>query len=569
MRGALPVREVGSGKSPRGRQSRPVRRLTFGRQGLALAVMIVGACGTVKGLSAQDEGDSTLKSGGSSQVERGKDDGGQDMDKTGKREKILRLLAEGKITVEEALALLAEEPEDKKDPVKEGEDRTFNFLPKGWSLHAQTTIMPESDTGFPAKYSGPNSLSPAAQRAGTITADLFLGVPLWQGAEAHLDAQLWQGFGLSGTFGLNSDPNADAYKLGTPTPRFMFARLFLRQTIGLGGEQEDIRDSYGSFLSLPGKQDISRFTITVGRMSVADIFDYNTYDHDPHTQFMNWGAMMLTYDYPSDTVGYTTGIAFELNQKDWALRYGWYQMPSTPNGLTSDDAYLMWPHNVPGDGPTSSGNVWQQWGMVLEGERRWSIEDHPGAIRLLAFLEEGNWASFKVATPLLIASPPDPNTPQGPEVTVPEAAFGRRYKYGFSVNWEQEIATSVGMFGRLGWNDGRTAAATYNDANWTVQLGISVKGAAWSRPDDTVGLCVQADGISSEQRAFLKVGGTGISSGDGTLTYAPEIPIETYYDIAITKFFHFALDYQLFVNPSFNQDRGPVNVFMLRLHWEF
>jgi high affinity Mn2+ porin len=456
---------------------------------------------------------------------------------------------------------------DKKaEDDKDKQNDKWKLLPEGWNFHAQATLMPEFDAGFGAKYSGPNSLSPQAQRAGTISADLFLGVPLWHGAEFHSDLLLWQGFGLSNTFGLNADPNGDAYKAGTIDPRFMFAHFFVRQNIGLGGEQEDVPDGP---LSLPSKQDISRLTITVGRMSVADIFDKNTYDHDPHTQFMNWGNMMLTYDYPSDTIGYTTGIAIELNEKDWTLRYGWFQMPATPNGFTADDRIFTWPNNEPGDGPTSDGEFWKEWGMVLELERRWRIEDHPGAIRLSAWLEHGYWASYHQATALLLASPPPPNSPQGVETTVPVGAFGFHTKYGFGVNWEQEIAKNVGIFGRLGWQDGQTAAATYNDSNWTAQLGLSVKGEVWHRPGDTWGLCGQLDGASSAQIAFLKAGGTGISDGDGNLSYAPEITFETYYDFEISKNCHFALDYQFYANPSFNRVRGPVNVFMARLHWEY
>ena len=81
----------------------------------------------------------------------------------------------------------------------------------------------------------------------------------------------------------------------------------------------------------------------LSRMNMGDVFDNNTYNHDPHTQFMNWSSTMLTWDYPADTIGYTTGIAFELNQPDWALRYGWFQLPSIPNGFTSDDRIFMYP----------------------------------------------------------------------------------------------------------------------------------------------------------------------------------------------------------------------------------
>jgi high affinity Mn2+ porin len=155
------------------------------------------------------------------------------------------------------------------------------------------------------------------------------------------------------------------------------------------------------------------------------------------------------------------------------------------------------------------------------------------------------------------------------EGTVPPAAFSFRSKYGFGLNWEQEIAKNVGTFARLGWQDGETAPAVYTDADWTVQLGVSVKGAAWHRPGDTFGLLGNLVGASSDQQAFLKAGGTGILNGDGNLTYACEKSLETYYDVAIGNGCHFALDYQFFTDPAFNSDRGPVNVFAARLHWEY
>jgi high affinity Mn2+ porin len=244
-------------------------------------------------------------------------------------------------------------------------------------------------------------------------------------------------------------------------------------------------------------------------------------------------------------------------------------MPSVPNGFTSDDRIFMWPIIEPEDGPTSDGEFWKQWGMILELERRWRLGEHPGAVRLSAWLEHGNWASYRTATALLLASPPNPNAPQGVEANIPAAAFDFRFKYGFGLNWEQEIAKNLGLFGRLGWQDGQSAAATYTDANWTAQLGVNVKGAAWNRPGDTYGLCGDLVGASRAQIHFLEAGGQGISNGDGKLTYGPEMQLETFYDILVAKDLHLALDYHLYGNPSFNQDRGPVNVFQVRLHWEF
>jgi high affinity Mn2+ porin len=283
---------------------------------------------------------------------------------------------------------------------------------------------------------------------------------------------------------------------------------------------------------------------------------------------MNWALNTnTTWDYGQDTIGFGTGIAFELNQPDWALRYGWFQMPGRLNGFTSDDRIFMWP--VQTGETTSDGEFWKSWAMMLELERRWRIADHPGAIRLQSWIDQAHFASFAVATALLRANPPPPDAPQGAGSTIPAAAFAYRYKYGFGVNWEQEIAKNVGMFSRIGWNDGHNAAWTYTDANWTVSLGLSVKGAAWHWPGDTFGFAGILTGASSQQQAFLKVGGTGITDGDGNLSYGCEKAVEEYYDFAIGKSCHLAVDYQFFADPAFNRDRGPVNVFGARLHWEY
>ena len=136
---------------------------------------------------------------------------------------------------------------------------------------------------------------------------------------------MWQGFGLSKTLGVEGFPNGEAFRLGTEVPNVTIARLFIRQTIGLGGEQETVEDGP---LQLAGQQDVSRVTLTLGKISAKDIFDNNAYANDPRTQFMNWGLMANeAWDYPADSLGYETGFAAELNQPHWAARYGFFQMP--------------------------------------------------------------------------------------------------------------------------------------------------------------------------------------------------------------------------------------------------
>jgi high affinity Mn2+ porin len=257
------------------------------------------------------------------------------------------------------------------------------------------------------------------------------------------------------------------------------------------------------------------------------------------------------WDYPADSLGYTTGAALELNQPRWAWRYGFFQLPNQRNGLTAESQFFM----LPGDSSTGDGSFWRSWGMVSEYERRSSVNAHPGTIRLLAYLNQGRFGSYQAALSV-----------PGTDISQTHAY---RHTYGFGLNGEQEITKNIGVFSRLGWNDGHNEAWMYTDINYTASLGTSIKGEAWGRPDDTVGLAGIVSGISRANQKFLAAGGTGILDGDGALSYSGEKVLETYYDCKLAKHLHGALDYQFVADPAFNRARGPVSVFGTRLHWEF
>jgi high affinity Mn2+ porin len=195
--------------------------------------------------------------------------------------------------------------------------------------------------------------------------------------------------------------------------------------------------------------------------------------------------------------------------------------------------------------------------MVWEFECRYTVNDHPGTVRLLSFLNSAHMGSYQEAI----------DSPIRPADIAATRAY--RDKYGFGLNLEQEIWTNVGVFSRLGWSDGNTEAWTFSDVDRTASAGIRVKGESWHRPLDTVGLAGALNGISNVHQEFFAAGGTGILAGDGNLTYGLESVLETYYDFQVWKTIHVAFDYQFVNNPAFNRDRGPVSVFAGRLHWEF
>ena len=125
---------------------------------------------------------------------------------------------------------------------------------------------------FDADYSGNHSLPPGGQIRETLSIDLMAGVRLWPGAEVHADGLMWQGFGVGSALGLGGFSNGEAFKVGTQVPNVNLARLFLRQTVGLGDARETVED--GDF-QLPGERPASRLTFTVGKFSPKDIFDAN------------------------------------------------------------------------------------------------------------------------------------------------------------------------------------------------------------------------------------------------------------------------------------------------------
>lgn len=408
---------------------------------------------------------------------------------------------------------------------------------ENWSIHMQNTNVLQGHTGIRSPYVGQDSLHSSAEMRQTVSLDLLLGLRLWSGAEIHLDGLMWEGYGISNALGMAGFPNGEAFRKGTSAPNGNISRAFIRQTIGLGSEMEDAPS--GS-LFLKGRQHASRLTFTLGRMSAKDIFDNNAYANDARTQFMNWSLMANgAWDYPADSLGYTTGGAVELYLHDWALRYGFFQVPNVSNGIAMD------PH------------IWKAWAQVMELEHKHEISGHPGAVRFLAYANRANMGSFRQTL----------SNPVRPADITNSRAY--RIKYGFGLNADQEIAQGVGIFTRLGWSNGEAESWSFTDVDSTASVGISAKGEAWSRPNDTLALACIVNSISSAHSIYHQQGGNGILVGDGTQTYGAEKIIETYYDIAVCQWLHFALDYQFAMNPAYNQDRGPVHIFGARMHWEF
>jgi high affinity Mn2+ porin len=122
----------------------------------------------------------------------------------------------------------------------------------------------------------------------------------------------------------------------------------------------------------------------------------------------------------------------------------------------------------------------------------------------------------------------------------------------------------------VSWRDGQAEVWQFTDIDQSLSAGLLLKGAAWGRKEDHVGLAEIVSGLSAAHKEYLAAGGLGPLIGDGQLkNYGLENVIEAYYDMEVMKHVHLAADYQLVINPAYNEDRGPINVFSARLHFEF
>ncbi|HJZ97974.1 MAG TPA: carbohydrate porin [Candidatus Solibacter sp.] len=405
-----------------------------------------------------------------------------------------------------------------------------------WSVRAQATSIGQYHPGFDAQYNGPFSLANHPEAEVSLTTTLFIGLRLSRNTYLYIDPEIAGGRGFSAVNGIANFPNGEMPRVATATPKPYLARLYFTHDFAIGDARETTE---GDEHQLAGSRPTRRYSVTAGRFTLTDFFDNNRYSHDPRSQFMGWAVMYNgAWDYPADTRGYTWGWVHELHMKQWSLRYGSAAEPRVANGLRFDRRLL------------------RDRGDVIEGEVRIAPNGHAGAIRALTYFNHTDSGHYAAALAL----------PQ-PDITAVHRPG--TLKYGFGLNVEQEISKYVGVFGRLGWNDGKTQSFAYAIIDRLAGVGISVDGAAWKRKHDTLGTAFTATAISGVHGLYLARGGTDFMIGDGALSRGREFAWETYYSAELFKGFFAALDLQSIANPAYNRDRGPVWVGSLRLHAEW
>ena len=411
-------------------------------------------------------------------------------------------------------------------------------------ISGQANVVLQWHGSFPARYTGTNSLRPEPENGTSKVYTLYLGYELTHTTEVFLDMESAGGHGLSDALGLAGVTNLDVVRNTTLSQVPYVARLMLRQVIPLSSDRvEAERDEFHLATSLPAR----RIEFRIGKFDLADFFDLNTWGSDSHLQFLNWtvdnnGA----YDYAANTRGYTDGAIVEYDDHWFSARFAETLMPKVANGINLD------------------ADIARARAENLEIEASGKLIAHrTGTVRLPSYLNHANMGNYREAIDDYLA---------GPKTSPPDITGTRRqgrHKYGFGLNFEQEITSQVGVFGRLGWSDGRNESFAYTEDDRPLQLGAFANGGSWHRRNDRAGVVFVANGIVAAHQQYLALGGLGFLLGDGGLTYGPEKIFEGFYTAHVWRGFFVSFDLQHINNPGYNQVRGPITVPGLRLHVEF
>ena len=422
----------------------------------------------------------------------------------------------------------------------EGNAQTAADAESPFAFHGQTTYIWQRKPSFGAAYSGDNSLTSERAKSYSFTATLDLGLRLWKGAEFHFNPEVAQGVPFSGLHGTGGPSNGELAKTASTNPKFYRARAFIRQIWGMGGGEEKLDADFNQFERTVDKQ---RFVLTAGNYALLDVFDQNPYGSDPRTQFMNWSFLTHgSFDYAADARGYDWGAALEYIGDGWSARIGHYLQPIESNGQELDT------------------RLFEHYGQMLELEKRYTLGGRPGQARLLLWRNKSKMGRFDdaIAFGQAASAPPDVANVRSEHA-----------KVGVGVAMLQEVNDSLGVFFRANWSDDKTETYAFTEIGRQVSGGGTLKGTAWGRPKDEVGLAVAVNMLGSHHRDYLAAGGLGAFLGDGALRYGPEQIVEVYYSFAVWKAVSLSPDFQYVRNPGYNRDRGPATYFGIRAHAEF
>jgi len=403
---------------------------------------------------------------------------------------------------------------------------------KNYSLHFQSTIIPQYHPNFNSPYSDELSFKSNEPIATSLTITGYLTYK-YKNTYISFDPEASGGKGLSKTQGIAGFVNGEIYRVGSPKLSPYIARIYIEQRFPLDSKKEDVDEDQNIIKEYGYKNYIS---IIGGKFSLTDFLDNSKISHDPRTQFLNWSIMGDgSWDYPANTRGYTEGLCFITKYNSYFIKYANVAMPNLANG-----ANMKWNnyHN----------------GQVIEISKEGFhlLKNTDNDIHIGIYKNISNMGNYELAISLNKSI---------------DSLNCITTKTGYYIGVENHYK-KTNQFFKTSWNDGKNESWCFTEIDKSITIGNTLDGSLWKRNNDCFGIAYVKNDISDSHKKYLASGHYGFIIGDGKLiNYGSEQILETYYSIYLVKILSISFDYQYIINPAYNKDRGPINVFGIRFHF--
>jgi hypothetical protein len=235
----------------------------------------------------------------------------------------------------------------------------------------------------------------------------------------------------------------------------------------------------------------------------------------------------------------------------WAIRFARTAVPVQPNGLQLDDALGL------------------HYGDQLEFETDLPLKLQHGPMRGSIIYYRNKAPMFAYKDAMAYTSTEYLQIPRSEQT-----------KTGYGLTLMAPFAEEAGLFFRYSKNDGNFEQYNFVEIDQQWSVGGVFTGKGWGRSQDRVGVALAVNDLSQAHQDYFNAGGKGFFVGDGvanTLKYGSERALETWYrwnlndvNTRVGKLQNaFSVGWQHIMNPGYNQDRGPMNVYSVRWHSEF
>ncbi|MBI5406222.1 MAG: carbohydrate porin [Nitrospirae bacterium] len=336
---------------------------------------------------------------------------------------------------------------------------------------------------------------------GSLSGDIFYEASLNESGRFTIHLDIQQGEGITHTPGLFTSPN------GNPTGPNNDIESF-------NNDQVHLDEAWYETTLADGK-----LTLTLGQLDPTVYFDTNNYANNERFQFIaNQFSNNPTLEFGG--TGNFYGAGFRLTY-----------FPSDLIDITLGA--------IDGDGDYKE--MFDRPFVIAEVDLKPKLAGKEGNYRFYAW--QNSLPHYRLdgdGNPAFVTSVGNPSENPSTELIADKNS-------GFGINLDQVLTDNLGLWARLGIQDGDVSQFDRH-----VSAGLQISGATFfNRTEDVIGVGLALNMISDAYK--------DISGLDSNELYA-----EAYYNIAVKEGFQVTPDIQYIANPGGNSDKDPFVVYGVR-----